>query len=540
MFPWDVRTVSVGIWVFVGLTWILRGLIYAPRFEWRRAIHWGNVALGVLILGSWVGWWIALEFYPRTVQAAAAELTALAVWMLNVRILVPLLVLIAGVGLLCFVTVWAPRVGDEPRCRACRYNLTGLAAGRCPECGREITSARAVVRGVARRSRAGVAVGLALVVAPGLWLAGVAALSLTGPAMRGKLPTRAILLELRVSPNVDAGRELYTRWLQDALSAAEAGEFADIAIAMQEQDARSGSTGDWMQWLCNLDAAGVLSPSQHARFLAQIISRVDVSTPPKVLSGWRFPVRVRFQAAIPSGWFIASAIEYGDSSRITSNRSSSTPGARRESIGDAVIKQTGARALPCKLQFHVYNAAGAPVMTIARSLERSINVVDEPQAAFFEVVDAPELDERLAEQVTVSTRLQLRVLSVTVRRPVDVPSAYFEVVLRKGHEERVVALNGPEEAWGEILIDTNAVLVPADWSPPFDIVLRSTLRSAHAQMRPADPAGRVRVWTDELWFRNVVPGAQWNPSAQLRVDEVRRIGGDSPVWRRGDPEETPQ
>ncbi len=42
------------------------------------------------------------------------------------------------------------RVGDEPRCRKCGYNLTGLTSERCPECG-TAASGKNVVVGIRRR-----------------------------------------------------------------------------------------------------------------------------------------------------------------------------------------------------------------------------------------------------------------------------------------------------------------------------------------------------------------------------------------------------
>ena len=49
--------------------------------------------------------------------------------------------LIAGLfvsAALLFLGLRGRRVGDEPRCRKCRYNLTAAVSAKCPECGIEL------------------------------------------------------------------------------------------------------------------------------------------------------------------------------------------------------------------------------------------------------------------------------------------------------------------------------------------------------------------------------------------------------------------
>lgn len=61
--------------------------------------------------------------------------------------------LIAALALGLFLLIRGLRgrsIGDEPRCRRCAYNLTGLESDRCPECGVVLTD-RTRVRGLRRR-----------------------------------------------------------------------------------------------------------------------------------------------------------------------------------------------------------------------------------------------------------------------------------------------------------------------------------------------------------------------------------------------------
>ncbi len=84
-----------------------------------------------------------------------------------------LAVLLLFVGALCLMFgVLGRRVGDEPRCRGCRFDLTGVG-GVCPECGAELGGPRSVVHGTRRRRPVLASIG-ALVLLAGVgagWLA---------------------------------------------------------------------------------------------------------------------------------------------------------------------------------------------------------------------------------------------------------------------------------------------------------------------------------------------------------------------------------
>jgi hypothetical protein len=82
----------------------------------------------------------------------------------------PEMLLYGGTGvvlasLVLLVTgMWPRRRGEEPHCRKCDYNLTGLPSDRCPECGGMVT-AKSPVHGERRRRPGLMVAGLALLLA---------------------------------------------------------------------------------------------------------------------------------------------------------------------------------------------------------------------------------------------------------------------------------------------------------------------------------------------------------------------------------------
>ena len=64
-------------------------------------------------------------------------------------------------ALLLFRGIRGRRVGDEPRCRKCKYILIGISSSRCPECGRDVTAKGRQV-GLWRLRRVAFATGLCL------------------------------------------------------------------------------------------------------------------------------------------------------------------------------------------------------------------------------------------------------------------------------------------------------------------------------------------------------------------------------------------
>ena len=102
-------------------------LLYALSF----AIGWAMTRQAVQIIEY--GRWKALGAGDLTIVAWAFHLTFLL--FISVAIYLPIL-------LLAWVAVRLYRgaaiVTDQPTCRSCGYNLTGIVSGVCPECGEKV------------------------------------------------------------------------------------------------------------------------------------------------------------------------------------------------------------------------------------------------------------------------------------------------------------------------------------------------------------------------------------------------------------------
>ena len=155
--------------------------------------------------------------------------------------LIALPILIAGLGAFTFFRgLRGGRIGDEPRCRRCDYELQGIASPQCPECGLPLSPTN-VVRG--RRYRR-----------PGLAVAGVLGL-LIGLGAGGTLAWVSF-------PDIDWNHYKFTSWL----------------IADLSNTAPSIQQNAWTE-LKRRNAAGSLSPSQIAKLVDLTIQQQKAARP---------------------------------------------------------------------------------------------------------------------------------------------------------------------------------------------------------------------------------------------------------------------
>jgi hypothetical protein len=183
------------------------------------------------------------------------------------------------------------RVGDEPRCRKCRYNLTGIESINCPECGGSLRP-RGVVRGIRRRRWMVAILGL-------LVLCGCGAMSLNRTRRflatfdyYPYLPLRFVRAAAEKNV-VNAMAVLRGRAQTGEIGRRNAEALAQIALAKQCGPSFGAFEAEWLSLMDDLQFARVLSDAIYQQYLRQAMqATLKVRTP--VRAGDPLPILIDF------------------------------------------------------------------------------------------------------------------------------------------------------------------------------------------------------------------------------------------------------
>jgi hypothetical protein len=234
----------------------------------RNSLVWAGFALlGILAV-------ILIDFNP------------LGQLQLTQRILLITTVPLLGLGLA--VGGWqGRRVGNEPLCARCGYNLTGLSGERCPECGQSVTEAGSIVLGRLRRRVWAVLAGCTVLLFSMSWGA-----RLGSPYLREYkyqlYPFSWVVTEATLArPSAPTAlRELHRRYRQGRLSDAQMDKLAAVALNQQGLLSRPRLSNEWADLLEAMKSAGRLTPAQTSQYYQQMIL-FSVVAPPLVDAGKR-------------------------------------------------------------------------------------------------------------------------------------------------------------------------------------------------------------------------------------------------------------
>ncbi len=187
---------------------------------------------------------------------------------------IPITIAVAAGGVI-YRSLKGRRVDNHPLCRRCGFDLIGTlpSSNICPECGRDVSSARSRLEGH-RVRRHGLAIMSSLVfMFSAIWLAAI--VEIRGGKVRviELEPTAWLIHQVKsVDPKTRdvAFAELMSRFNRSKLSNAQIKEFAEIALNAQG-DVNKQWWPDWGDWLERSQRLRKLSPEQWNRYLRQSI-----------------------------------------------------------------------------------------------------------------------------------------------------------------------------------------------------------------------------------------------------------------------------
>jgi hypothetical protein len=185
----------------------------------------------------------------------------------NLLILVTILISLAGAVLL-WIGYRGRRVGSEPRCRRCGYNLTGAASATCPECGGHGDDI-GVVHGLRRRRPVLMLAGIVLVLSGGMFL-GFKGYQRVQTINVYRYYPAGWVLDAAIAGQPAALTELARRLRAEGLSDKHRDRLATFALAEQGATTPGGMLQAWVDMLEFLYQAGDLTDAQAEQYFEQM------------------------------------------------------------------------------------------------------------------------------------------------------------------------------------------------------------------------------------------------------------------------------
>lgn len=454
---------------------------------------------------------------------------------LPILLLSALLVSLLGVAVL-LLALRGRLVAAGPHCRACRFDLRGLAlapptpdgpAPVCPECGRAIAGPADVRDGLRKRSRSLLTVGLLLTLGP--WAAvGAAAYANSRANSAALKPSWWLLAEVRALQPASVGpqlTELRARMQNGALAASHRARLIDRALRVQA-DRSVRWISEWGDVIEAAAAAGVLTDQQAASY-ARHAPLVVVSARPRIAVGDQLPIQLaQTGGRVGSSPLGPQSLQFGGAlqSIRVGDRTLPCRGGRLQSgiqmsggsstvsPQDLFIGEPGVFDIVTTWKFNVRQSDDEPPI-VEWTEDHPVRVTIDPAGTdHIELVD----DEALAAQVRAALAVP-RGVSVTPAvdptrhrvtfqvqchdTPVDLA---FEVVLRERSDPAAPDRTPREWAFGTSGIrpgGTFTLSVGRD-VPPIDVA------AVDVVLRPSKAAARgsidiYRMWGREIVIRNV-------------------------------------
>jgi hypothetical protein len=201
----------------------------------------------------------------------------------------------AGLGLLV-VGMRGTRVGQQPVCRACGFDLSASADGTatCSECGAGLKRPKAVRRGRRHKRPIVIVIGLLMMLAPAAVLGAVGYALITGVNLDIHKPLEVLEWELkRAGParSRTIAEELLARLKKKGTPRRDYERIVELALAVQGDPTRPWST-EWGEVISEADMSSRLNKERSERFRKQA-AVLDVKVRERVKVGDELPISVQ-------------------------------------------------------------------------------------------------------------------------------------------------------------------------------------------------------------------------------------------------------
>ena len=307
--------------------------------------------------------------------------------------------------------LWPRRRGDEPRCRRCGYNLTGRVSERCPECGSDVTFARARVIGVRKRRPVLILLGGALLAISVLPMA---------PAVRQfnwyRLRPAAWVISDLDSPTLvgfnRAWRELQRRETAGTLSAGAQRKLLTRCLAEQGKPAGAALHPELIEYAAQALADGRMSLAEIDRFVDQVAT-LGLTVRERVVVGDPVPYWITGEQRCPCVGDLWLSLGHGevivDGEARPMGGSSGACGVSRGRTWGSSVKcdRPGRHTLELTMQIAIYRgkqwdrSADTLIGEKAATVRGEFEVLAEEPPDLVRAIDDPALTETLRESISL-------------------------------------------------------------------------------------------------------------------------------------------
>ena len=213
------------------------------------------------------------------------------------------LIALGVIGLFVF-GVRGIRAGASPHCRKCGYDLSGIESPTtCPECGRDISNAKAVRRGGLRRKP--VLAGVCLIVLlTGGTLLGYRAVIATGNLPPSARPVWLLKIDAKSEEPARAEAaidELYKRYIKEELDDETLASLVDIALDYHGDASYEWAGSSFIDVLVESNENGLMTDAQMERYRKGVFAGLD-------LQAWKTRYRTRPGETISTSSLITDGV----------------------------------------------------------------------------------------------------------------------------------------------------------------------------------------------------------------------------------------